>query len=266
VFGIREDLAAVRLAGAMPNTSTFGLWLVLFPLWVKYRLSGTRFAYPRVPEEGAEGIADLVVARTLYFDRIIDRVVGATPQFVILGAGYDTRAYGKLRRDGLAFFELDQPTTQKLKIAALQRAGIDKSHVIFLQVDFNRENASEKLKASGYDPRKKTLFLWEGVTLYLAEADVRKTLQDIRRHAAPGSVVVVDFYGERMIRMGSRSLGRKSLAYTGEAFGFGLRFAGAFEEALQRFVDSEGMKLGKSYFMGRNSAKGPFMVVVELSV
>jgi len=26
------------------------------------------------------------------------------------------------------------------------------------------------------------------------------------------------------------------------------------------------MKLGKSYFMGRNSAKGPFMVVVELSV
>jgi hypothetical protein len=30
------------------------LWLVLLPLWAEYRMSGTYFGYPRVPEEGAE--------------------------------------------------------------------------------------------------------------------------------------------------------------------------------------------------------------------
>ena len=76
-------------------------------------MSGTYFGYPRVPKEGAEEIGDLVVARTLYFDRIIERVVGDVEQFVLLGAGFDTRPYGTLKRQGLAFFELDQPTTQR---------------------------------------------------------------------------------------------------------------------------------------------------------
>ncbi len=56
VFDIRKDQATAQLANTIPNTSTFGLWLVLFPLWVKYKLSGKLFGYPRVPEEGTEGI------------------------------------------------------------------------------------------------------------------------------------------------------------------------------------------------------------------
>jgi len=266
VFDIRKDLAAAQLAGVMPNTSTFGLWLVLLPLWVKYRMSGTYFGYPRVPEEGTEGIADIVVARTIYFDRIIERVLGDMEQFVLLGAGYDTRAYGPSKRPGLVFFELDQSATQQLKIQNLQKAGIDASHVTFVDVDFSQDSAFEKLREGGYDPSKKTLFLWEGVTLYLNEVDVRKTIQDIRGHAVPGSVVVADFYGERMIRVGSGSVGRKALEYTNEGLGFGLPFATDFEDSLKDFLDSEGMKQGESYFMGRSSAKGPFMVVVELAM
>ena len=265
VFDVRKDLATAQLAGAMPNTSTFGLWLFLFPLWVKYKMSGTYFGYPRVPEEGTEAIADIVVARTLYFDRIIDRVVDDMEQFVVLGAGYDTRAYGLLKKEGLACFELDQSTTQKLKIASLETAGIDASHVTFVEVDFSKESAFEKLRASGYDPEKKTLFLWEGVTLYLNEVDVRKMLQDIRGHSASGSVVVADFYGERMLNLGKGSLG-KTLEYTNEGFGFGFPFATDFEETLQDFLDSENLKQGESYFMGRSSAKGPFMVVAEIRV
>ena len=266
VFDVRKDLATAQLAGAMPNTSTFGLWLCLFPLWVKYKMSGTYFGYPRVPEEGTEGIADIVVARTLYFDRIIERVVADMEQFVVLGAGYDTRPYGTLKKDGLAFFELDQPATQELKIAGLHAAGIDTSHVSFVRVDFSQESIFEQLRASGYDPSKRTLFLWEGVTLYLDEKDVRKTLSDIRAHAAPGSVVVADFYGERMIRVGSGTLGRKSLEYTNEGFSFGLPFATDYREVLERFLGSEGMKPGESRFMGSSNAKGPFMVVAEIGV
>ena len=199
VFEIRKDLAAAQLADAIPNTSTVGLWLFLFPIWVKYKMSGTYFGYPRIPKEGAEGVADLVVARTLYFDRMIDRVLGDVEQFVLLGAGYDTRAYGALNEVGIAFFELDQPTTQKLKIASLRKAGIDMSQVTFVEVDFTEESIFEKLRAASYDPAKKTLFLWEGVTLYLSEVDdVRDTLKDINGHAAPEA-----WYWRTSMRRGS---------------------------------------------------------------
>ena len=69
---------------------------------MKYKISGTFFAYPRVSEEGPESIGD-VVARTPYFDRIIQWVAGDVEQFIVLGAGYDTRAYGDLKKQGIQF-------------------------------------------------------------------------------------------------------------------------------------------------------------------
>lgn len=265
VFGMRHDVATARLAAALPNTSTLGLWLVLFPLWVKYKISGVNFAYPRVASEGGEDVRDLVISRTLYFDRIVRRVVGDVDQFVVLGAGYDTRAYGETRREGLASFELDQDSTQRLKVASLEAAGIDAAHVTFIAVDFRYEDAFEKLRVAGYDPTKKTLFLWEGVTLYLAEEHVRRTLRAVREHSAPGSIVVADIYGERFLQLGGR-MGRKTLDYTGEALSFGLPFATEHEEELRLFLESEHMTQGETYFMGRTNKKGPFMVVAELGV
>ncbi len=266
VFDMRQDVASLRLARCVPNTSTLGLWLVLLPLWVKYKLSGVYFGYPRIPAEGREGLSDFMMARTLYIDRVIRGAVGGMDQFVVLGAGYDTRAYGEFKRDELAIFELDQARSQELKIGTLDSAGIDAAHVTFVPVDFSRDDAFEKLRAAGYDPTKKTLFLWEGVTLYLAEKDVRRTLRDIRKHAAPGSVVVADLYADRFIRMGSGSLAKKTLEYTDETLGFGLPLATDYEQNLQRFVSSEELTVAQTFFMGRSGSKGPFMVVAELGV
>lgn len=263
VFGIRDDPVTARLAAALPNTSRLGLWLCLFPLWLKYKMSGSYFGYPRIPLEGAESVADIVVARTLYFDRIIGRVLDEMDQFVLMGAGYDTRAYGDFKRDGLAAFELDQPKTQELKAAALSRSDIVADHVAFVPVDFRKKDSFERLQEAGYDPGKRTLFLWEGVTLYLAESDVRDTLRGIVAHSPPGSVVVADIYAERFIRMGSGRLAKKSLELTGEGFGFGLPFEGDFEGVLQDFLSTEGVRPGEIFFLGKANKKGPFMAVVE---
>lgn len=139
------------------------------------------------------------------------------------------------------------------------------AHVRFVAVDFDQESACDKLRASGYDPAKKTLFLWEGVTLYLDESTVRQTLRDIRQLAAKGSAVVADLYAERLIRMAGAA-GQKALAYTGEGFRFGLPFATDPELTLRSFVESEGMGLGTAFFLGRTHRKGPFMVVAEIQV
>lgn len=48
VFGMRDDEVAARIASVLPNTSTFGLWLCLFPLRVKHKISGRYFGYRRI--------------------------------------------------------------------------------------------------------------------------------------------------------------------------------------------------------------------------
>ena len=49
----------------------------------------------------------------------------------------------------------------------------------------------------------------------MAEEDVRKALRNIREHAAPGSLVVADFYAERFIRtFGQTRATNKLLEYT----------------------------------------------------
>lgn len=265
VFGMRDDEAAARIAAVLPNTSTFGLWLCLFPLWVKHKISGRYFAYPRIVDEGDEGITELVTARTVYFDRIIERALGHVEQLVVMGAGLDTRAYGALNRDGVRFFELDQPSVQKIKLEALQAAHVDSRHVTFVEADFSDGKALEGLREKGYDPSKQTLFLWEGVTLYLNEAEVRQTLKGIRANAAPGSVVVADFYSERFVK-GMGAATSKTLQYTNEGLGLGLPFSSNYEQTLEEFLLSEGMKPGEADFMGRSDPKGPFMVVVEFSL
>lgn len=266
IFNIRHDSATAKLAATVANTSTIGLWFCLFPLWLKYRISGDLFMYPRIPLEGKEGLVDLVIARTLYFDQIIESQIDDIEQFVLLGAGYDTRAYGFYQRSGIKYYELDRPSVQLHKIRALANAEIETDHVRFVPVDFKKENAMENLQREGFDFSRKTIFLWEGVTLYLSEDDVRKTMREVRDHAAPGSVLVADIYADRFVQFGKQSLGKKALEYSGEGFGFSLPFSSKYMGHLSDFVESEKMSVGKTFFMGSESRKGPFMVVVEMVV
>ena len=73
------------------------------------------------------GMYEYVLARTVFFDRIfVDALQDRIPQIVLLGAGYDTRAY---RFAGLnnksEIFELDIATTQYRKKNCLKKAQID---------------------------------------------------------------------------------------------------------------------------------------------
>jgi hypothetical protein len=91
-------------------------------------------------------------------------------------------------------------------------------------------------------------------------------LQDIKAKAAPGSVVLADFYAERFLKIGKGKVGKKAMEYTNEGLGFGFSFESGFEDILKDFIVSEGVKQGDSYFMGTSNAKGPFVVVAELCV
>jgi methyltransferase (TIGR00027 family) len=167
------------------------------------------------------------------------------------------------------FFELDQAKTQKLKIEYLKKAGIDTSNVNYVKVDFSTEHWFEKLEKADYDPSKKSIFLWEGVTLYLSEKDVRNTLKEIKVHAASGSIVVADLYAESFVT-GEYAPGMKKAMkaqkITDEEFGFGIDFSSDYENALKTFLESENTKVGDTYFMGPKTKKGTYMVVAEIII
>jgi len=122
-------------------------------------------------------------------DQVLLNLSPDITQVVILGAGNDTRFH---RLAGLPdnLFEVDAPSTQAYK---LQRLGKHRNPLVrFVSANFERESWLANLISSGFDPTKKTLFIWEGVTYYLTEAGLRATLQSISQ-CAIGSKVVLDY-------------------------------------------------------------------------
>ena len=268
-FGLRSDQATVRLARTLPNLPGTGLWLLLFPWWIRYKMCGKNVAPFVVPMLGEESYANMIVARTIYVDRIIQKASGRAAQFVSLGAGYDTRSFGRLRAGGLQCFELDQAATQRLKRSALQRAGIDTSHVHFVESAFQAGTWARDLVAAGYDASKPSIFLWEGVTAYLTEMDVRKTLRTLRSIAAPGSTLVCDFVSWSIVNgkySGWARLSVMGARITHEAMRFGVDFPQGSAGALDGFLASEGLSAGDTYLLGSRTKRGTFLAVVEVKL
>lgn len=143
-----------------------------------------------------------VNARTHYFDAAVARAAaeGAT-QVVVLGAGFDSRAYRfRASHPQLRFFEVDLPATIEAKQQRVAAAlGALPDYVRYSPIDFNTQRLEEVLPALGYDAAQKTLFLLEGVVMYVNGPGNDATFRFIRRHAAPGSMVVYDYLLKRVI-------------------------------------------------------------------
>jgi len=142
------------------------------------------------------GLTEYMIARTAYFDRLfVDALKSETPQIVLLGAGYDTRAYRFTKSNQRTrIFELDVPTTQGRKIECLRKARLDiPDQVRFVPINFNQESLAQTLEKAGYRNDLKTLFIWEGVSYYLEKEAVDATLEFIGRVAHPGSAVAFDY-------------------------------------------------------------------------
>jgi methyltransferase (TIGR00027 family) len=194
-------------------------------------------------ERRGPGVQGYLLARTRYIDDfLLASVRGGIEQLVILGAGYDARAYrfaDTLRAARIRVFEVDHPATQEVKLAKLQAImGKLPNNVTFTPIDFNRQSLDERLAASGYDATRQTAFIWEGVTMYLAAPAVDDTLAFIARHSARGSSVVFDYVHrsviEGRVRRGEAAGMRRYRRFTGEDLVFGIPEGAVTEFLAQR--------------------------------
>jgi methyltransferase (TIGR00027 family) len=136
-------------------------------------------------------MARYLAARTAFFDRtVIAALAGGIKQIVIVGAGYDGRAlrYGKA---GVRWYEIDHPVTQADKRSRLERLGIDADGLAFVSADLSSQPVGPALGGAGHDRDRPSLFVCEGLMVYLTGPAVGRLLTELRQEAAAGSSLAV---------------------------------------------------------------------------
>jgi methyltransferase (TIGR00027 family) len=143
----------------------------------------------RIAHELMVARAAMMAVRTVFVDEAV-RETGH-PQLVILGAGFDGRAWRMPELRDTTVFEVDHPDTQRTKRARIDGLARTARDVEFVAVDFTRDDLAERLAAAGHDATRPTTWVWEGVVMYLTRAEVEATLTVVARRSAPGSRLVV---------------------------------------------------------------------------
>jgi len=136
----------------------------------------------------------LAVARgRIAEDALSGAVEKGLRQVVILGAGLDTFAlrnpHGARQ---IRIYEVDHPATQAWKRQRLAEAQIAlPPGLIFVPVDFERDDLGEKLAGAGFQRNAPAFFTWLGVVPYLTQDAVDSTLDYLA--SIHNSEVVFDY-------------------------------------------------------------------------
>jgi len=145
--------------------------------------------------ESARVMADLIALRTAAIDTAVrDAIAAGATQLVILGAGYDGRAWRMPELAGVRVFEVDHPATQGDKRAHLSELPPATGLVSFVSIDFERESLGAVLDRAGHDRSSPTCWIWEGVVMYLTRDAMRATAGGIAGRSAPGSTLIVNYH------------------------------------------------------------------------
>lgn len=143
-------------------------------------------------------LASYVVTRHRYIDDALIKALGrGVEQVVVLGAGYDSRAYRLADTlGGRPVFELDFPATAAAKRRILTRKArqFPDTNVQHVAIDFLTQRIDDRLAEAGFAVGAPSFFVWEGVSMYLTRGAVKETLAAVRRVAAPGSQIAMDWW------------------------------------------------------------------------
>ena len=258
-LGLRRDDACAKLIKVLPNHCYAGLYAAAFPVLLGSWLTGFVPKMLRYPYEGIPPVQHETALRATFVDAAIERYLPGVEQFVELGAGYDTRTVQLQHNRRIRCFEVELPKTQQMKRERLHQCGVDTSGVTFVPANFLTDNWLDDLAEAGFDPRKPTFFLWEGVTYYLSRDAMEQTFRTIAA-IAPGSVVVFDYGTDANIKAHRKPLGRLHKAIlkaVRESQTFWISSEPPVKKTLAALMDSYGLSLREQMAWGRETKRKP---------
>jgi len=253
-LGTRIDEPANKLLMVVPGISRLGVRLVFGPILLAHRLSGYVPMAFRYPFEGDISIQVEGSARQTFFDQIVDRYLPDVTQFVILGAGFDTRALRLPRYERVRCFEVDTPQTQAVKREMLKKAGVEAGRVTFVAADFMKDDWLVNLVEAGFDMTQPALFIMEGVILYLDRVAVESTLRKIAG-TAQGSLLAFDYFTSEVLESQAPYMryARAGTRAAGEPLRFGVDSRPPSRERLAELLESCGLALVEQRTLGQET-------------
>ena len=224
------------------------------------------FIHSGYAEWRGRGVLGFLAARERYIDEYLAECLKQEfVQLVILGAGYDSRAYRfEALKCAVRVFEVDHPATQQVKLDGVKKIfGYQPKNVTYVAIDFNQQTLGDCLAAHGYDSQAKTVFIWQGVTNYLEPAAVDSTLNFISQHAAPGSRVIFDYIDEALLTGPTHHGEVKSMkryrGMSGEDLRFGIPIAHIETylglRGFEQIINLRSEDLKALYFHGKNASR-----------
>ena len=150
------------------------------------------------PEVAAvvEHMGSYQAVRTHFFDEFFTAAAGAgIRQIVILASGLDSRAYRLQWPAGTTVYELDQPKVLEYKAATLNQHGATpKAPRREVPIDL-RFDWPKALREAGFDPSMPTVWLAEGLLMYLPADAQDRLFEQVTELSAAGSRISAETVG-----------------------------------------------------------------------
>jgi methyltransferase (TIGR00027 family) len=262
----RPDPLSVAFTKKFPCESHFGLWTTMGAFIISQRLFGFKTRLSKVAEPDEANLAAISGSRVVTFDKILEKYADEMEQIVFPGAGFDLVALHFTKGKKVKVFELDQVNTLNVKVETLKKAGIEHDWIIYIPVDYANESWVDKLLDAGFDKTKKTLFLWQSVSLYLEADIVKKALKDMADLCVEGSVIAQDFYSEAYSLGEYSFIAKRNMSLIekmGEPAKFGIDMSDDPKAAVESFLKECGLKMTEYIQFGEKLDIEPFYCIVE---
>ncbi len=194
-------------------------------------------------------------------------------QYVICGAGMDTFAFRNSNKN-IRIFELDHPDTGRYKRERINSLEWNiPDNLIFVPMDFSRDDMEEKLKEAGFDPTQPSFFAILGVTYYLTLPVFEQTIKKISQLSKAKTGIVFDYPDETTLSEKNPERVR-TLAQITEKLGEKMLHGYSFAE-INGVLERWGFKIEehqtpqiiqKNYFEGRDDGIRAFENIHFMSV
>ncbi len=136
-----------------------------------------------------EWLRPSLAARTRFFDdQVMAAIAAGIDQIVVVGAGYDDRAL-RFETTGVTFYEIDHLSTQRDKFRRLRAMGVPTENPVLVPADFRRDDVPSALAKSGHRAKSPSLFICEGVLVYLDKKTLKTLFAQLRACAPSKSTL-----------------------------------------------------------------------------
>ena len=186
------------------------------------------------------GMHEHLISRTRYIDDLIEKSTFANiEQYVILGAGYDSRAHRLKLPSKLKIFEVDQSEVQELKRLRLPDNMPNRESITYVDIDFNHQSLKEQLINVGFDQNKSTIFTLEGVSQYISREALDATLKEVADLNLNSNSKIFISYVNKLLKEDSKACFGKGYSKPEKAVSFITNSAAKMGEPWISFYSAE---------------------------